>query len=209
MFKLEYKITDGDFGAINKRIALFYFLLYAIVSVVGVVVGCIAVALGPSKLMFVLGIVLIVLGGILALCAIMLLVAPKNFVTSAVKPSDDARAVEIDESGIAVSSDGEDIKIPFASVTEVRDKKQYLLVFIGKDIALLVKNEITSGQSLSELFGFLSARRGGLVNPATVAAEDRKTELPEQSRDDSPVESAEDQSGGANENADNDADSET
>lgn len=171
MFELNYKITDADIKAVNKKAMLFYFVLYLAVAVVGITVGVIAVVLDPSKLMYALGIILLVLGGILLLCAIMLLIAPKNFIASAVKPSDDSLTVKIDENGISVTSIGEDVKIPFASVAEVRDKKQYLLVFVAKDVALLVKDAITSGQGLPELFKFLSARRGGLVNPATLAAD--------------------------------------
>lgn len=172
MFRLNYKITDGDIKAVNKKFMLFYFVLYLVVAVVGLTVGVIAVVLDPSKLMFVLGIILLVLGGILLLCSIMLLIAPKNFVVSAIKPSDDDLTVSIDENGIAVQSPSEDVKIPFASVTEVRDKKQYLLVYTGKDVALMIKNAIASGQTLPELNKFLSARRGGLVNPYAATESD-------------------------------------
>ncbi|WP_438848449.1 YcxB family protein [Anaerocaecibacter muris] len=172
MFRLNYKITDGDIKAVNKKFMLFYFVLYLAVAVVGLTVGVIAVVLDPSKLMFVLGIILLVLGGILLLCSIMLLIAPKNFVASAIKPSDDDLTVSIDENGIAVQSPSEDVKIPFASVTEVRDKKQYLLVYTGKDVALMIKNAIASGQTLPELNKFLSARRGGLVNPYAATESD-------------------------------------
>ena len=71
MFRLNYKITDGDIKAVNKKFMLFYFVLYLAVAVVGLTVGVIAVVLDPSKLMFVLGIILLVLGGILLLCSIM------------------------------------------------------------------------------------------------------------------------------------------
>ncbi|MCH5166045.1 MAG: hypothetical protein J1G01_06555 [Clostridiales bacterium] len=171
MFELKYKITEADIKEINKKTMLFYFVLYMCVAVVGMAVGIVAIVLNPQKLMFVLGILLVVFGGILFLCAAMLLIAPKNFVVSVVKPSDDELTVKVDEGEIVVTSPNGNTVIPFVEVTNVKYKKDKLLVNVGKDIILLIKNAIESGQTLEELNRFIYARKLGVVNPVLARAE--------------------------------------
>lgn len=178
-FELKYKVTDDDLKAINKKIMLFYFVLYLTVALVAIAIGIVAVVFRPQMLMYVLGIILIVLGGILLVFALLLLIAPKNLLKSAVKPSDNELSVKVDESGIEVT-DGEERKlIPFFNVRSTKVKNGLLYVYTAKDVALLVKNAIISGGTFEELCKFVYARQRGVVNP--VLAEKQQESEQEQS----------------------------
>ncbi|MDE5593176.1 MAG: hypothetical protein K2I75_04505, partial [Clostridiales bacterium] len=148
MFELKYAITAGDIKAENKKLTLFYFLLYFGVAVIGLAVGIVAVVINPQKSIFVIGIVILVFSGLLAAIAIFMLIAPKNLVSCIVGTDDNELNVVIDKNGITVNGDN---VAAFADVTKIKDRKTYLVAYTGKDTAFLVKDAITSGQAFSEL----------------------------------------------------------
>ena len=160
MFELKYQITEGDIKAENKKIAMFYFCLFFIVAAVGLAVGITAVVLNPQVSIFVLGILILVMSGLLMLVAIFMLIAPKNLVIGAVEASDSERTVVVDKNGITV--DGNNIS-QFADITKMKNRKTYLVAHIGKDKIFIIKNNITSGQALSELFSYMDERKGKLL----------------------------------------------
>ncbi len=159
MFELKYNITDGDFRAENKRIMWFYFALYAAVAAVGLAIGIVAVVLDPQKLMYVLGIVLLVLSGILALCALFLLIAPKNYAISAIETSEEPHDVLIDKHGITV--DGENI-YAFADIIRIKRRKTGLFAYVSKDRAFLVKNTLGEDK-FNELVAYMTERKGRIL----------------------------------------------
>lgn len=159
MFKLKYKITDADMRAVNKRSVMFYFWLYLAVAVCGIAVGITAVVLNPQKLMFVLGIILLVFGGLLTACALLLLVAPKDLISSAFPTGDEELDVTVDKHGITAG----EINIPFADIKSVKDRKSYLLVSLGKYDAVVLKDCITSGQTFAELSSYVRERAGRIL----------------------------------------------
>ena len=121
MFELKYKITDDDMKTVNKSIMWQYFIPYVIVAVLGLAAGIAAVVLNVRTDIFVLGIVLIVLGAILMCCTVLLLVAPKNFVASALVPSDTVeRTVKIGADRIDIETpDKENIEIGYGEITKL------------------------------------------------------------------------------------------
>lgn len=156
MFELNYEVTSADMKAVNKKNAMFYFWLYIAVAIVGIAVGIVAVILHTETFMFVLGILILVIAGILAVCALLLLIAPKTLLTSAV-PVDKQMTVVVDKNGITV--DGEPL-CPFADVLSVKNKKDYLLVTVAKDKVVVVKNP---DGTLDELYAYMSERKGRLL----------------------------------------------
>ncbi len=166
MFELNYKITQADVKKVNMSVMWMYFIPYMIASLVGIAVGITATVLRPRVEMLVLGIILIVLGAILLGCAILLVIAPKNFVVSALLPDEDIeRHIKLTEENITVSTDGKaDIIIDYYELTKLKLKKTYILAYIGKEQVLIIKDAILSGQTLSELFGFIKNRMGRLMS---------------------------------------------
>lgn len=158
MFELKYTVTDADFRAENKRITLFYFLLYALVAAAGLAAGITATALRPQQLIFVLGIVLIVLSAVLALCALFIMLAPKNFVKNATDPSAGELNVLVDKHGITVNGNN---LCPFVDITRIKRRKDYLLVYVGKDEAFMIKN--TLGEKFDELVSYMNERKGRIL----------------------------------------------
>lgn len=160
MFELKYAITAGDIKAENKKLTLFYFLLYFGVAVIGLAVGIVAVVINPQKSIFVIGIIILIFSGLLAAVAIFMLIAPKNLVSSVVGTNGNELNVVIDKNGITV--DGDNVAA-FADVTKIKDRKTYLVVYTGKDTAFLVKDAITSGQAFAELKAYMTERQGKLL----------------------------------------------
>lgn len=160
MFELKYAITEADMKAENKKIALFYFLLYFCVSVVGLAVGIVAVVINPQTFIFALGIVIIIFSALLFAVALLMMIAPKNLVASVIDASDDELDVVIDKNGVTVN---EQNITPFADITGIKNRKEYLVVYMGKDKVFIVKDKITSGQKLAELYAYMSERRGKLL----------------------------------------------
>ena len=160
MFELKYKITEGDILAENKKIAMFYFWLFFIVAAVGLAVGIVAVVLGPQKTISVMGIIILVFSGLLITIALFMLIAPKNLVSCAVEAGENDRDVVIDKNGI--TADGNNVS-QFADITKIKNRKTYLVAYVGKDKVFIIKNNITSGQSLAELFAYMSERQGKLL----------------------------------------------
>lgn len=160
MFELKYAITDADIKSENKKIALFYFLLYFAVAVVGLAVGIVAVVINPQTSIFVLGIIILVFSALLLAIAILMAIAPKNLVTSVIDASEDELNVVIDKTGITV--DEQNIS-PFADITKIKNRKTYLVVYMGKDKVFIVKDKITSGQKLDELYTYMTERQGKML----------------------------------------------
>lgn len=160
MFELKYAITEKDIKAENKKLALFYFLLYFGVAVVGLAVGIVAVVINPQTSILVIGIIILVFSGLLAAVALLMMIAPKNLISSIVGTDDNELNVVIDKNGITV--DGENIAA-FADITKIKDRKTYLVVYTGKDSAFLVKDAITSGQAFAELKTYMTERQGRLL----------------------------------------------
>lgn len=160
MFELKYKLNDADVKAVNKRMMWTYFLPYMIVSLLGIAAGIAATVLRPRVEILVLGIILLVLAAVLCCCSVLLLIAPKNFVASALMTSDEVeREVTVDDNGVTVKTpDQSDIKLSFSEIYAVKNKKTYLLLYVGKDSVIIVKDAITSGQSLEQLFGFIKGK---------------------------------------------------
>ncbi len=179
MFELKYKITDGDMKAVNKRIMWQFFIPYVIVSLLGLAAGVTAVVLQPKNELFVLGIILIVLAAILLVCAVLMAIAPKNFVVSALLTSDDTeRVLEIGESGVTVKTpEQSDINVGYAEILKVRDKKTYALLYVGKDTVILLKDAVTSGGTFAELVEALKNKTSKTSNsPVSVQAKDGEIE---------------------------------
>lgn len=160
MFELKYAITEADMKAENKKLALFYFLLYGIVAVVGLAVGIVAVVINPQVSILVLGIVIIVFSTLLLAIAVLMTIAPKNLVVSVIDTSADELNVVIDKNGITVN---EQNVSPFADITKIKNRKTYLVAYIGKDRVFIIKDKITSGQKLDELYTYMSERQGKLL----------------------------------------------
>ena len=74
------------------------------------------------------------------MCAILLAILPKAFVTSAILPDDELeRSVKLDDGGITVSTENQsDITFGYGEVTNVKTKKFGLLLYLGKDKVLPV-----------------------------------------------------------------------
>ena len=167
MFTLKYKITNDDMKKVNAGIMWKYFALYTVVALLGLGAGIAATILRPRTEMLVFGIILIVLGAILLACSILLTVAPKTFVASAL-PTDAERERElsIDKDGITVHTDGSsDIYFRTGEIYKIKQNKAGLLLYIGRERVLVVKDAITSGQTISELAAFLKASTSGKPAP--------------------------------------------
>lgn len=160
MFELKYSITEGDILAENKKIAMFYFCMFFIVAAVGLAVGIVAVALSPQKTIFVMGIIILVFSGLLMAIALFMLIAPKNLVSGIVEAGDSELSVVIDKNGITV--DGNNVS-RFADITKIKNRKSHLVAYVGKDKVFIIKNSLTSGQTLSELFAYMDERKGRLL----------------------------------------------
>lgn len=159
MFNLKYTLTAADLKAENKKLALFYFALYFTVALIGLAVGIVAVVINPQVTMLVLGIVIIVFAALLLAVALLLLIAPKNLVVGVVD-EDVELDVTVDKHGITVN--GQNLA-PFADVTKVKNRKAYLVVYFGKDKVFLVKDAVTSGQTLNELCAYMTERQGRIL----------------------------------------------
>lgn len=161
MFELNYKITEDDVKKINFSIMIAYFIPYLLVSLLGLGAGIAAVVLRPTQVLFVLGIVLLVLGAILFGCAILLLIVPKNFITSALVPSSETeRNLKVDDNGMIVTTENrEPVEIPFYAVSRVKVKLDRMLVYLGRDRVLVVKDAMVTG-SFEELCAFVKSRAG-------------------------------------------------
>lgn len=175
MFTYKYKITDADMKAVNKRLMWSYFIPYLVVSLLGLGAGIAATILRPRTEILVFGILLIVLASILFGCSMLLLIAPKNFVVSALLTSDDTeRTVTVGESGVAISTDGQqDIKLSLGDFVRFKNYKTYLLAYLDKDRVLLVKDAEQNGKTLAELFDFLKNRTAGARSIPENAAGDK------------------------------------
>lgn len=161
-FELKYKMTDDDFKRINKSVMWKLFFMYFGVAVMGLTVGIVAAVLRPRTEILVFGIILIVLGAILLVFSALLLITPRSFVSSALMTSDDTeREVRFDDGGFSVSSDTKkEIKIAYAEIVRIKNKKSYLLLYLDRELALIVKDGITSGQTLGELYNYLLVKTG-------------------------------------------------
>lgn len=160
MFQLNYSITKDDLKKENQKIALFYFALYLSVSVLGLAVGIVAVVLNPQTSVLVLGIIILVFSALLLAISVLMLIAPKNLVISAVETDEKTRSVVIDKTGITV--DEQNIAA-FADITKIKNRKTYLTAYIGKDKVFIIKDAISSGQSVAELLAYMSERQGKLL----------------------------------------------
>ncbi|MDE6028829.1 MAG: hypothetical protein K2F90_00730 [Clostridiales bacterium] len=160
MFELKYAITAGDIKAENKKLALFYFVLYFAVAVIGLAVGIVAVVLNPQTTILVIGIIILVFSGLLAAVALLMMIAPKNLISSVVGTDDNELEVVIDKNGVTVNGDSVAM---FADITKIKDRKTYLVAYTGKDTVFIVKDAITSGQAFSELKTYMAERQGKLL----------------------------------------------
>ncbi len=201
MFELKYKITDADMKAVNKSIMWMYFIPYVVVSLLGIGAGIAAIVLNIRTDIFVLGIVLTVLGAILLVCTILLAIAPKNFVASALATSDDVeRTVKIGDDQIVIETpDHENIELSYGEITKLKNKKSYLLAYIGRDIVMIIKDAVVSGGTLEDAYNFISAKMQNTAPAASAPApaEDKSEEVKEQApaednaeevKEDAPVE---------------------
>lgn len=210
VFELKYRITDDDLKRINKSVMWKYFLMYLAVSLVGLAVGVVATVLRPRTEILVFGIILIVLGAILLVFSLLLAIAPRNFISSALMPSDVIeRSVRFDDGGITISTATQNnITVGYDEIVRIKDKKSYLLLFIDKDIALIVKDKLTSGQTLAELYAYLCAKKG-IKNTVAVANKAEQIETADaQDKADSSDADAPDETANVetqNENADGDS----
>ena len=183
MFELKYKITDADVKAVNAKSALRYFVSYLVVALAGVAIGVAAIVLRHSTALFVMGILLTVMGAFLLVCSVLLMLSPKNFAASALVTGDDIeRCVRVDVDGITVTSDAQnsDIVFEYSEITKVRMSGGSIVAHIGKDQILIVKDAITSGGTLAELYAFLcdkasAKRKREAAQPADDAAQARET----------------------------------
>ncbi len=182
MFELKYKITDADVKAVNAKSALRYFVSYLVVALAGVAIGVTAIVLRHSTALFVMGILLTVMGAFLLVCSVLLMLSPKNFAASALVTGDDIeRCVRVDADGITVTSDAQnsDIVFEYSEITKVR-MSGAIVAHIGKDRILIVKDAITSGGTLAELYAFLcdkasAKRKREAAQPAADVAQARET----------------------------------
>lgn len=162
MFELEYTITDDDLKKVNKHVMWSYFIPYLAVALLGIGAGIAATVIRPSTSIFVLGIILIVLGAVLLACTIMLAVAPKSFVLSALETSDEVkRAVKISDSGITVSTDGQsDIRFGYGGILKAKlmRKAAILVLYVDKDAVLIVKDGTDGNGSVDEIYAFVAAK---------------------------------------------------
>ncbi len=183
MFELKYKITDADVKAVNAKSALRYFVSYMVVALAGVAIGVTAIVLRHSTALFVMGILLTVMGAFLLVCSVLLMLSPKNFAASALVTGDDIeRCVRIDADGITVTSDAQnsDIVFEYSEITKARMSGGAIVAHIGRDRILIIKDAITSGGTLAELFAFLcdkvsAKRKRETAQPAADAAQARET----------------------------------
>ncbi|MDE6201364.1 MAG: hypothetical protein K2M47_05770 [Clostridiales bacterium] len=181
MFELKYAITANDIKAENKKLALFYFLLYFCVAVIGLAVGIVAVVINPQTSIFVIGIIILVFSALLAAVALFMLIAPKNLISSVIGTDDNELAVVIDKNGITVNGDN---IAAFADITKIKDRKTYLVVYTDKDKAFIVKDSITSGQAFDELTAYMTERQGKLLLvPTSEQAEQPATETEGENKD--------------------------
>ncbi len=160
MFELKYKITVDDVNSVNKSMMWRYFIPYIAVALLGVSAGIAATVLRPSQVILVLGIILIVLGGILTVCSLLLLIAPKNFVASALLTSSEVeRKLTVGESNIVVETeDMSDIIFSYGEITKVKNKKTYIVCFIGREQILIIKDAFIGKGSIDELYEFLKSK---------------------------------------------------
>lgn len=186
MYELKYAITEKDIKAENKKLALFYFLLYFIIAVIGLAVGIVAVVINPQISIFVIGIIILVFAGLLAAVALLMMIAPKNLISSVVGTGDNEHNVVIDKNGITVNGDN---VAAFADITKIKDRKTYLVVYTGKDTAFIVKDAITSGQAFAELKSYMTERQGKLL---LVPTEEQGEQLVTETEGDAPAENADD-----------------
>lgn len=159
MFNLKYTLTADDLKAENKKLALFYFALYFTVAVIGLAVGVAAVVVNPQVTILVMGIIILVFAALLCAVSLLLLIAPKNLVVG-VADEDGEKEVTIDKHGITVN--GQSLAA-FADITKIKNRKTYLVVYLGKDRVFIVKNAITSGQTFDELYAYMSERQGKML----------------------------------------------
>ena len=173
MFTLKYKITKDDVKKVNTGIMWKYFALYSVVALLGLGAGIAATILRPRTEMLVFGIILIVLGAVLLGCSILLTVSPKTFVASALLPDDEIeRELNVDKYGITVHTDGHsDIYFRIGEISKVKTAKTGLLLYIGREQVLIVKDAVTSGQTITELGAFLKANISGKSAPQSQSVE--------------------------------------
>ena len=194
MFTLKYKITDDDIKKVNKGIMWKYFALYTVVALFGLGVGIAATVLRPRTEMLVFGIILIVLGAILLGCSILLTVSPKTFVVSALlTDAETERELTVDKDGITVRTDGHsDIYFRMGEISKVKPTKTGLLLYIGREQVLIVKDAITSGQTIAELAEFIKTNTSGKSAPKPQPAEASvKTEAEKNETENAEAESSE------------------
>lgn len=198
MFELKYKITDGDLLKVNKRVMWSYFIPYLAVALLGIGAGVAATVVRPSTSIFVLGIILIVLGAVLLACTVMLAIAPKSFVASALETSDSIdRNVKFTDTGVTVSTDGQsDITFGYGCMLKARriGKTGLLTLYVDKDVVLVVK-DTESSASIDEVYEYVSTKikdSRTLSEPQTAAepkaakedvAEDRDGDVATESKD--------------------------
>lgn len=170
MFNFEYKITDGDVKSVNKSLMWTCFVPYIIVALVGIAAGVIAVVFNPRTEIFVFGILLLVFGGILVACCVLMLIAPSNFVASALMESDELNRHVVIDGDITIKTEGqEDIHLAFCDLTKVKTFKDYLLAYIDKDRAVIVKNCESGGKTLKELALYIKSRSNSYFSGSEVA----------------------------------------
>lgn len=161
MFELKYKISESDIKSINARTASVYCLMYGCGGGLGVITGGFACAFGEisSKThMLALGIVLVVLGCVLCCFALWMALAPKKLFVCAVPIGDAESDVIVDETGITVN--GENIATFVDIKNAVFRKNSTIEVFCRNDKVFVIKDAITSGQTLAELYSYISERKG-------------------------------------------------
>lgn len=160
MFELKYKITDEDIKALNKSANLKYVLEYLIVALLGLGVGIAAVIIRSNKTIFVMGIIIMVLGAALLVCAVLAMLFPSAAYASAVITSGELeREFTFDGDAITVKAEGaDDVTIGYNEIKKVKNKKTYLVAVLNNGSALIIKDAITSGQTLTALFEFLSSK---------------------------------------------------
>ena len=158
--------------AVNKRLMWSYFIPYFVVALLGIGAGVAATVLRPRTEILVFGILLIVLSAILFGCSMLLLIAPKNFVASALLTSDDTeRVVTVGDEVTIVTEGQNDIKLALSEFVRFKNYKTYILAYIDKDRALLIKDAEQNGKTLAELFDYLKNRTAGTQSaPENTAA---------------------------------------
>lgn len=159
MFTFKYKITDADMKAVNKRLMWSYFIPYLAVSLVGLGAGIAATILRPRTEIMVFGILLIVLSAILFGCSMLLLLAPKNFVASALLTSvDTERTVTIGDGIVIATEEQKDIELSLSEFIRFKNHKTYILAYLDKNRVLLIKDAEQNGKTLAEVFEHLKNR---------------------------------------------------